>query len=77
LTCPEGQKEIKKSDGNSLFILVKNNGSKLWRMRYRYNGKHQELAFGKYPTIPLIEARELAAKAPGLIIQGINPAEER
>jgi len=57
--------------------LVKSNGSKLWRMRYRYNGKHQELAFGKYPTIPLIEARELAAKARGLIIQGINPAEER
>jgi len=53
LTCPEDKKQIKKSDGNGLYLLVKINGSKLWRMRYRFNGKHQELALGKYPTIPL------------------------
>ena len=77
LTCPDGKNQIKKSDGNGLFILVKSNGSKLWRLRYRYNGKRQELALGKYPTIPLVEARELAATARALLVQGINPAEER
>ncbi len=77
LTCPEGQKQIKKSDGNGLFLLIKNNGSKLWRMRYRYSGKYQELAFGQYPTIPLIEARNLADQARALLVQGINPAAER
>ncbi len=77
LTCPEGQKQFKKSDGNGLFLLVKINGSKLWRMRYRFNGKYQELAFGQYPTIPLIEARSLAAEARSLLVQGINPTEER
>jgi integrase len=77
LTCPEGQKQIKKSDGNGLFILVKANGSKLWRMRYRFNGKHQELAFGQYPAISLAEARKFATEARSLLVQGINPADER
>ena len=77
LTCPDGQKQVKKSDGNGLFLLVKNTGSKLWRMRYRFNGKYQELAFGTYPTIPLIEARNMAAHARAQLVQGINPADER
>ena len=77
LTCPEGQKQIKKSDGNGLYLLVKASGSKLWRLRYRYAGKHQELALGQYPTIPLLEARNLAAQARALLVQGINPTAER
>ena len=77
LTCPEGQNQTKKSDGNGLYLIVKKNGSKLWRMRYRYSGKYQELAFGQYPSVPLIEARELAIQARSLLVQGINPADER
>ncbi len=77
LTCPEGQKLIKKSDGNGLYLLVKINGSKLWRMRYRFNNKYQELAFGQYPTIPLSEARNMADQARAQLVQGVNPAEER
>ena len=77
LTCPEGQKQIKKSDGNGLYLLVKNSGSKLWRMRYRFNGKYQELAMGQYPTIPLLDARDMAARARAQLVQGINPADER
>ena len=77
LTCPDGQKQLKKSDGNGLYLLVKINGSKLWRMRYRFNGKYQELALGQYPTIPLIEARRMASEARLQLVQGINPAAER
>ncbi len=77
LTCPEDKKHIKKSDGNGLYILVKSNGSKLWRMRYRFNRKHQELAFGQYPTVSLADARAFATEARLLLVQGINPAEER
>jgi integrase len=77
LVCPEGQKQFKKSDGNGLFLLVKSSGSKLWRMRYRYSGKYQELALGQYPIISLADAREMAAQARGLLVQGINPTDER
>ena len=77
LVCPEGKKQIKKSDGNSLYLLVKSNGSKLWRLRYRFGGKYQELALGQYPTIPLAEARSMADTARSQLVQGINPADER
>lgn len=77
IVCPDGKQQVKKSDGNGLFLLVKNNGSKLWRLRYRFNSKYQELALGKYPTIPLLEARRLATEARTLLVQGINPADER
>jgi len=77
ISCPEGKKQIKKFDGNGLFLLVKNNGSKLWRMRFKLSGKHKEMALGQYPTIPLLEARKLAEEARVSLIQGINPLDER
>ena len=51
LTCPTGQDQCKKSDGNGLYLIIKSSGSKLWRLRYKFAGKHQELALGQYPTI--------------------------
>ena len=75
--CPEGKQQVKKSDGNGLFLLIKSNGSKLWRLRYRFNSKYQELALGKYPTTPLIEARKFAVNARALLVQGINPSDVR
>jgi integrase len=77
LTCPSDKKQIKKADGNGLFILVKSNGSKLWRMKYKFAKKHQELALGKYPSVTLSDARKSTEEARSLLIQGINPAEMR
>ena len=77
LTCPKDKSQIKKSDGNGLFLLVKNNGSKLWRFKFRYSSKYQEMAFGKYPSVPLSEARKLAGEARALLVHGINPMDER
>ena len=76
-SCPEEKKQVKKSDGNGLFLLVKSNNSKLWRLRYKYAGKHQEMALGKYPTISLAEARKMAEEARILLSQGMNPMDER
>ena len=53
LSCPEGKKQTKHYDSNGLYLLVKSNDSKLWRFRFKYADKHQEMALGKYPTIPL------------------------
>jgi len=77
ISCPENKKQIKKSDGNGLFLLVKLNNSKLWRMRFKYASKHQEMALGKYPTVSLHKAREMASEARILLAQGINPMDER
>ncbi|MCG7876034.1 MAG: tyrosine-type recombinase/integrase [Candidatus Thiodiazotropha endolucinida] len=75
--CPDGQKQSKLSDGNNLYLLIKNTGHKYWRLRYKYAGKYQELALGTYPKIPLSDARKLADDARVQLIQGINPAEAR
>jgi len=77
LSCPEDKKQIKRFDGNGLFLLVKVNGSKLWRMRYKFSGTHKEIALGQYPTIPLVEARRLAEEARVLLMKGTNPSDER
>jgi integrase len=77
ISCPEGKKNIKKSDGKGLFLLVNYKGSKLWRFRFKYALKHQELALGKYPTVSLHEARKMANEARFLLSQGINPMNER
>ncbi|MFA0251406.1 tyrosine-type recombinase/integrase [Vibrio sp. 10N.261.45.A4] len=77
LSCPEGQSQVKRSDGNGLFLFIKKNGSKLWRFRFRYSSKYQEMALGKYPSVPLKEARKLAAEARASLVNGINPMDER
>ena len=76
-SCPPDRNQIKKFDANGLFLLIKKNNSKLWRFRYRYAGKHQEMSLGKYPTVSLHEARKLANEARVLLVQGVNPLQER
>lgn len=77
LSCPEDKSQIKKFDGNGLFLLIKRSGSKLWRFRFRYASKYQEMALGQYPSVPLKEARKQAEEARALLVHGINPMDER
>ena len=50
-------KEYSVADGGSLSLRVMPNGSKLWRYRFRYDGKQQMMSLGSYPTTSLKEAR--------------------
>ena len=45
-------------DSKGLYVEVRSNGSKYWRLKYRYNGKEKRLALGVYPEVSLSEARE-------------------
>jgi hypothetical protein len=45
-----GPKPVKLSDGGGLFLLLNPNGSRLWRLKYRFAGKEKLVAFGAYPT---------------------------
>jgi len=65
---PQG-KTFKKSDSGGLRLVVQPNGSKLWRMAYRFSGRQKELAFGAYPTVTLAQARELRDNAKKLLAQ--------
>jgi integrase len=64
-------------DGDGLFLLVTPSGGKLWRMKYRINGKEKYLAFGAYPEISLADARERRGDARKSVAHGVDPAEIR
>jgi len=67
-------KPYKVSDGGGLYVLVNANGSKLWRLKYRFNGKEKVLSFGSYPETTLARARERRGDAKSLLADGIDPA---
>lgn len=52
-------KPYKVSDSGGLYILVNPSGSKLWRQKYRYQGKEKTLSHGPYPQVSLKQARSL------------------
>jgi hypothetical protein len=56
-TAKPRDKAYKLTDGGGLYLMVNTNGSKYWRMKYRFGGKEKKLSFGTYPTISLAEAR--------------------
>ena len=66
----------KLSDGGGLHVLVQPNGSKLWRMKYRFAGKEKLLSFGKYPEVSLAVARARRDVARGLLADGRDPGVE-
>lgn len=69
-------KNYEASDGNNLSILIKKNGSKIWRFRYLRpdTKKPNQLSLGEYPYISLAEAREIRDKYKTLVLDGVDPA---
>ncbi len=65
------------ADGVGMYLLVKTNGSKYWRLDYRFCGKRNTLALGVYPTVSLKEARERRRKARTQLENGQDPSEVR
>lgn len=70
-------KAYKRADGQGLNLLVNPNGSKLWRLAYRFGGKQKVLAGGSYPATTLAEARAWRDQAKANLASGIDPGEER
>jgi integrase len=70
-------KPYKLTDGNGLFLLVKPNGKKHWRFRYKFVQKENMLAFGSFPEVPLAAARKKRDHARGLLADGIDPAAKK
>ena len=65
------------SDGGGLSLAVSPSGSKLWRLRYYYQGKEQIMALGKYPAVSLATARKKRDEARDLLEAGKHPAREK
>ncbi|MEQ9859205.1 integrase arm-type DNA-binding domain-containing protein [Pectobacterium versatile] len=71
------EKEYKLTDGLGMHLLVHPNGSKYWRLSYRFAQKQKLLALGVYPAISLTDARERRDEARKLIANGIDPGAKK
>ncbi|HAP3736095.1 TPA: DUF4102 domain-containing protein [Escherichia coli] len=40
---------VKLSDSHGLYLLVNPGGSRIWYLKYRFNGKESRVSLGAYP----------------------------
>ncbi len=66
----------KYSDGGGLHLLIPPQGSKLWRLAYRFHGKQRTLAMGTYPAVSLADARRKREDAKKLLAAGVDPSQQ-
>lgn len=72
-----GPKPYKLTDEKGLFLLINPNGSKYWRLKYRFAGKEKMLALGVYPEVTMKIARERRDEARKQLAQRIDPGQQR
>lgn len=70
-------KPMRVTDEKGLYLELSPAGSKLWRFKYRFDGKEKRLALGAYPEVSLKDAREKRDSARSLIAKAIDPGIER
>ena len=68
------QRPYKVSDEKGLYLLVKPNGARLWRYKYRHAGIEKLLAIGRYPDVSLREARDRRDDARKLVANHVDPS---
>ena len=76
-TAKPKSKNYKISDGHGLYIQIMPNGSKLWRVAYRFQRKAKTLYLGAYPVISLAKARYMLMDAKKLLAEGIDPSHAK
>ncbi|HEN4997683.1 TPA: integrase arm-type DNA-binding domain-containing protein [Klebsiella aerogenes] len=76
-TAKPTDKQYKLTDGSGMHLLVHPNGSKYWRLQYRFGGKQKMLALGVYPEVSLADARARRDEARKLLANGIDPGDKK
>ena len=69
----QADRDYKLRDAYNLYLVVAKGGRKHWRMDYRFNGKRQTLAIGRYPDVSLRDARTACYQARVDISNNRNP----
>lgn len=71
------ERPYRLADGDSLYLQIQPNGSKLWRFRYRYGGMEKMLSVGVFPSVSLAEARQKRDDARKLLSSGVDPVAQK
>lgn len=69
--------QYKLHDEKGLLLIVRPTGGKLWRLKYRFQGKEQQLSIGTYPEVSLKDARDRRDAARKLLAEGRDPGAEK
>ena len=72
-TAKAQEKPYKLTDERGLQLMVSPNGSKIWQLRYRFEGKERTASLGKYPEVSLAEAREGRDRMRKQVANDIDP----
>jgi integrase len=70
-------KPYKVSAERGMYLLVNPTGSKLWRLKFRFEGKEKVLPLGQYPDVSLAQAREAREVARKQLAAGVDPMAHR
>lgn len=65
------------TDGGGLYLQITLAGGRLWRWKYRFDGREKLMSFGSYPDVSLSLARERHVEARKLLASGTDPMAER
>lgn len=80
LTVKEVQRKTNAGlhgDGGGLWLQITKTGVKSWLFRFMVKGKAYGMGLGPLHSVTLAEARHKAANARRLLVEGVNPLEER
>jgi integrase len=77
MTAKPLEKDYTLFDGSGLFLLVKKNGTKSWRFKYKKpDGRAGLTALGDYPILSLVDARKKRDEYLTLLTKNIDPIEQ-
>ena len=61
------------ADGGGLYLRVRDTGTRSWVYIFSLNGKRREMGLGSVLDVPLVKAREKAAAARVVYLEGRDP----
>jgi hypothetical protein len=71
------EKTYKLFDTGGLFVMVNPDGSRWWRLKYRYGEKERGISLGVYPLVSLKLARQKRDDAKRMLQDGLDPSHQR
>ena len=71
------QKPYSMSDSGGLRLVISPAGGKLWRWKYRFEGKEKLMSLGKYPDVSVGLARQRHSDGRKLLAAGSDPMMQR
>lgn len=77
-TAKTRERAYKLFDGGGMYLFVKPNGVKTWRLKYtKPSGKEGTLIIGNYPIVTLSVARRKRDEAKALLLDNLDQWKKR